>query len=75
MDSYIQIYVDSKTVSEKFLNCRSSPSFGRVEGDFWLVMSDGGGTFCLHFLNLHEIWIQESIDLNSIRFGQCCNIG
>ena len=27
--------------------------------------SDSGGTFCLHFWNLHKIWIQESIDLKT----------
>ena len=26
----------------------------------------GGGTFCLHFLNLHKIWKDESINLNSV---------
>ena len=54
---------------------RFFPSFGEVKGDFTLLRSDSGGFFCLHFWNLHKIWIQESIDLNSIRFGRRCNIG
>ena len=28
-----------------------------VKGDFLLLRSDGGGTFRLHFWNLHKIWI------------------
>ena len=32
-------------------------SFGGVKGDFLVQGSDGGGTFCLHFWNLHKIWI------------------
>ena len=28
-----------------------------VKGDFLLLMSDGGGTFYLHFWNLQKIWI------------------
>ena len=42
---------------------------------FLLQGSDGGGTFCLLFWNLHKIWIWESNDLNSVQFGQCCIIG
>ena len=30
--------------------------------------------FRLLFWNLHKIWIQESIDLNSVGFGRCCII-
>ena len=26
-----------------------------VKGDFSLLRSEGGGTFCLHFWNLHKI--------------------
>ena len=35
---------------------------------FLLLRSDGGGTFRLHFWNLHKIWMSESIDLNSVGF-------
>ena len=43
MDSYIQILC-------RFQKCRQKvPSV--------LLRSDGGGTFCLHFWNLHKIWI------------------
>ena len=49
------------------------------QGRFWKrkknLRGDGGGTFRLHFWNLHKIWIQESIDLNSVQFGWRCNIG
>ena len=46
-----------------------------VKIDFFILTSDIGGTFRLHFWNLHKIWIKESINLNSVRFGQRCNIG
>ena len=32
-------------------------SFGVVKGEFLVQGSDDGGTFCLHFWNLHRIWI------------------
>ena len=47
----------------------------RVKGDFLVQVSDGGGTFHLHFWNLRKIWIWESIDLNSVWFGRRWNIG
>ena len=34
-----------------------SHPLGGVKGDFLVQGSDGGGTFCLHFWNLHKIWI------------------
>ena len=37
--------------------------------------SDGGGTFRLLFWNLHKIWIEECINLNSVQFGRRCIIG
>ena len=45
------------------------------KGDFLVQGSDGGGTFRLHSRNLHKIWIKESVDLNSVRFGRSCSIG
>ena len=50
MDSYIQLYVDSKKVSKKFLS-------HHYPDDFLVHGSDGGGTVCLLFWNLHKIWI------------------
>ena len=44
-------------------------SFGEVKGDFSLLRSPGGGTFCLHFWNLHKL------DISSVPFGRCCNLG
>jgi hypothetical protein len=32
-------------------------SFGGVKGDFSLLRSNGVGTFCLYFWNLHKIWV------------------
>ena len=49
--------------------------FFRLVPQGWFFRGDGGGTFCLHFWNLHKIWIQESIDLNSVQFGRLCNTG
>ena len=43
--------------------------------DFSFLRRNGGGTFRLQFWNLHKIWNQDSIDLNSVWFGQRCNIG
>ena len=54
MDSYIKIL------------CKIPKIFlWGVKGDFSLLRSDGGGSFCLHFWNLHKIGMKESIDLNS----------
>jgi hypothetical protein len=39
---------------------------------FFKIITEGGGTFRLHFRNLQST---ESIDLNSVRFGWRCNIG
>ena len=51
------------------------PKIWGVKDDFSLLKSESGGTFHLHFRNLHKIWISESIDLTSIGFGLRCNIG
>ena len=83
MDSYIQILCRFQKCKQKVLHrcslkMKSHPLrpqrmkkksfFGGVNGDFSLMRSNGGGTFRLHCWNLHKIWIQESIDLNSVRF-------
>ena len=46
MDLISKFYADSKNVSKKFRHCRST-----------VMRSDNGGTFRLHFWNLHKIWI------------------
>ena len=64
MDSIFKFYVDSKNVSQKFLHSHSwknvfffsKPTLGdqrkkSEKKDFF--RSDGGGTFRLHFWNLH----------------------
>jgi hypothetical protein len=40
-----------------------------TQGYFLVLMGNGGGTFRLLIWNLHKIWIQESIYLNSVGFG------
>ena len=90
MDSYIPILCRFQKCQRKvppllLLSNEKSPfnppkerffsSFGDVKGDFSLLRSDGGGTFRLDFWNLHKIWIKKSIELNSVQFGQHCNIG
>ena len=49
--------------------CRGSKAWKITTEDFRVI------SFCLLFWNLHKIWIQESIDLNSVGFGQRCIIG
>ena len=44
MDSYIQMMIFPHPL-------------GVVKGDFLVHGNDIGGTFCLHFWNLHKIWI------------------
>ena len=46
----------STLVTHRMLLCRPNPT-ELSKGDFLLLRSDGGGTFCLHFWNLHKIWI------------------
>ena len=58
-----KFHVDSKNVSKKFPHRHSYkkyfliffPQVGIEKNDF--SRSDDGGTFCLHFWNLHKIWI------------------
>ena len=71
MDSYIQILCRfhkciRKVPPPSLLSNEKSPftppkeDFSHplgVKGDFSLLRSDGGGTFRLHFWNLHKIWI------------------
>ena len=61
MESYIQILCRFQKSKQKFpppspLSTQKSP-FTPPKEDFSLLRSDGGGSFCLHFWNLHKIWI------------------
>ena len=68
MDSYIQILCRFQKCKQEvpappLLNNEKSPqgrffsSFWGVKDDFSLLRSYPGGTFRLHFWNLHKIWI------------------
>ena len=69
MDSYIQILC-------RFQKCKRKvpPPSPLKKFCFWgpkekyekKNRGDGGGTFCLHFWNVHKIWIKESIDHSSV---------
>ena len=61
MDSYIQILCRFQKSKQKvpppslLILFFSKPTLGKNPNFFFRC--DGGGTFCLHFWNLHEIWI------------------
>ena len=68
MDCYIQILCRFQKSKQKVLHCHYpvlkitlySPKrrfFSSFGGDFSLLRSDGGGSFRLHFWNLHKICI------------------
>jgi hypothetical protein len=73
MDSYIQILCRLQKSMQKVpppslpctkkspTNPPAPPPQGRVKGDFLVQGSDGGGTFCIHFWNLHKIYLDMRI--------------
>ena len=78
MDSESKFYVDSKMQAKSSSTVTPKKKFGffpKVGFKKNKIRSDGGGTFCLLFWNLHKNLDIESINLDSEQFGRDCNIG